>query len=408
MKTTTNLRMWITGCFALLLLPLQAASHSAIEGKKIYAANCAACHQAEGIGKVGLAPNIGNRDFLAIASDTFIKNVVSQGRPGTAMVARPDLSGAKIDSVIAYLRSLPVANPITIKLDNTLKFTGDKKKGADHYLKFCSSCHGTTGQGYSYGGPGPGIGLSGFLNQASDDFILQTLKNGRTGTAMRGFIGSTGLGNLTEQDAKDIIVFLRSLKQTPAVASANANAHPAAAKYALCVSCHGANAEGNTALKAPALNHLNKAYIVNSLKKFKTGARGYDAKDISGSTMKNMAAMIADEATMNELADYIDTLDAPAPVATLKGNAATGATLYATCVACHGVKGEGNPLLKAPALAGQADWYIVQQLKNYKAGLRGTHASDPEGAMMRPMSMILANEQAMLDVAAHIQIFSNK
>ena len=46
---------------------------------------------------------------------------------------------------------------------------------------------------------------------ASDDYILQTLKRGRIGTAMRSFIGPRGLANLTEQEGKDIIAYLRSL-----------------------------------------------------------------------------------------------------------------------------------------------------------------------------------------------------
>ena len=65
------------------------------------------------------------------------------------------------------------------------------------------------GEGYSVGGVGPGIGLKGFLSVASDDYIFKTLKYGRSGTAMRPFIGVKGLANLAEQDAKDIISFLR-------------------------------------------------------------------------------------------------------------------------------------------------------------------------------------------------------
>ncbi|WDE96247.1 c-type cytochrome [Lentisphaera profundi] len=403
MKKINTFRTWLLLSFSLSIIPLYANAELISEGEKTYDANCAACHQKKGIGQVGLAPSIGNRDFLAIASDDFIKSVIAQGRAGTAMVARPDLSGQKVDAIIAFLRSLPISNPKVIKVDNSLKFTGDIKKGADHYLKFCSSCHGTEGQGYSYGGPGPGIGLPSFLNQASDDFIFQTLKHGRSGTAMLSFIGATGLANLSEQDAKDIIVFLRNIDKTT---TTKTSAPTGASQYSLCVSCHGQNAEGNIALKAPALQHLSEDYIVKSLKKFKLGARGYDPKDINGATMKSMAGMIADDKTMVMVAKHIKSLAVKTPAATIKGDATSGAALYAMCVACHGANGEGNPLLKAPALAGQADWYIVAQLKNYKAGLRGVHAGDPEGALMRPMSMILANDQAINDVAAHIQNLS--
>ncbi len=59
------------------------------------------------------------------------------------------------------------------------------------------------------GVPGPGIGLSGFLNSVSDDYILQTLRQGRIGTPMRPFLGAKGVANLTEEDAYDIIAQLR-------------------------------------------------------------------------------------------------------------------------------------------------------------------------------------------------------
>ena len=79
-------------------------------GKMHFDANCAACHQPNGAGRPGIAPSIGNRDFLALASDDFIKNTVRQGRLGTSMVQRPDLSDAVLDDIVAYLRSLPVEN----------------------------------------------------------------------------------------------------------------------------------------------------------------------------------------------------------------------------------------------------------------------------------------------------------
>ena len=90
------------------------------------------------------------------------------------------------------------------------------------------------------------------------------------------------------------------------------------------------------------------------------------------------------------------------PAATVKGDAAKGKAAYATCGACHGADGKGNEAMNAPALAGQADWYIVRQLQNYKSGLRGTDAKDTFGMQMRPMAMMLATDEAVNDIAAYI------
>ena len=85
-----------------------------------------------------------------------------------------------------------------------------------------------------------------------------------------------------------------------------------------------------------------------------------------------------------------------------------GKSLYTVCVACHGAAGEGNKALNAPRLAGQEDWYIVRQLKNFKSGIRGADPKDTYGMQMRPMAMTLANDQAMEDVAAYIMTFPKK
>ena len=66
------------------------------------------------------------------------------------------------------------------------------------------------------------------------------------------------------------------------------------------------------------------------------------------------------------------------------------------------IEGEGNVSLNAPRLSNQHDWYLVRQLQNFKKGVRGANQNDVYGAQMRPMAMILANDQAVNDVAAYI------
>ncbi len=85
------------------------------------------------------------------------------------------------------------------------------------------------------------------------------------------------------------------------------------------------------------------------------------------------------------------------------GDAEKGKALYATCTACHGAEGKGQEALNAPNLTGLQEWYFVRQLANFKAGIRGADPKDIYGAQMRPMSMTLADEQAMKDVYAYIQ-----
>lgn len=178
-------------------------------GEQHFNQQCAACHQIGGGGLVGLAPSVRSRDFLALASDDFIRATIAAGRGGTAMVPRPDLNYSYVSEIIAYLRALKLPNPLSIEVDRTWKATGDVGRGAFNFAVFCAYCHGDEGQGYIAGGSGPGIGLPGFLGVASDSYIAETIKQGRVGTAMRSFDGAKGLAHLSKQDIDDIIVWLR-------------------------------------------------------------------------------------------------------------------------------------------------------------------------------------------------------
>ncbi|MDH4260455.1 MAG: c-type cytochrome [Gammaproteobacteria bacterium] len=82
---------------------------------------------------------------------------------------------------------------------------------------------------------------------------------------------------------------------------------------------------------------------------------------------------------------------------------AAGAAQYVVCMACHGPAGEGNQALNAPRIAGQSAWYLVRQLHNFRAGVRGTHEQDTFGAQMRAFAAMLPDDTAIRNIAAHIE-----
>ena len=61
---------------------------SSKHGEGLYNIYCVACHQAEGHGKVGFAPFIRNSDFLALASDRFLRTTITTGRTIAARTTR--------------------------------------------------------------------------------------------------------------------------------------------------------------------------------------------------------------------------------------------------------------------------------------------------------------------------------
>jgi cytochrome c oxidase subunit 2 len=78
-----------------------------------------------------------------------------------------------------------------------------------------------------------------------------------------------------------------------------------------------------------------------------------------------------------------------------------GKALFATCTACHGAHGAGNPTIGAPALAGQDAKYLERQLANFRSGLRGASPKDSFGEQMRAAAAVLGDAAAVTSVSAY-------
>jgi cytochrome c oxidase subunit 2 len=75
------------------------------KGEQVYNANCAACHQANGMGVPGAFPAISGSRVATGSIDDHIKLVLN-GKPGTAMAAfGGQLSEADIAAVVTYQRN---------------------------------------------------------------------------------------------------------------------------------------------------------------------------------------------------------------------------------------------------------------------------------------------------------------
>ena len=173
--------------------------------------------------------------------------------------------------------------------------------------------------------------------------------------------------------------------------------------FELCAQCHGSAGEGNPKYHAPAIAGLPQWYVEAQLKKFKSGVRGGHPLDRTGMMMRPMTLTFRNDADLKTAAAYVAALPKPAlAAAQAGGDAARGKSLFAGCTACHGADAAGNEAVKAPPLNHASDWYLVEQLKKFKSGIRGFSPADMEGAQMRPMMATLADEQAIKDVVAHI------
>jgi cytochrome c oxidase cbb3-type subunit 3 len=180
-------------------------------GKSQFNENCAVCHQADAIGKPGMAPSLTNPELLSISSDKFFMSTIRDGREDTSMMPFVHLGRKNVRAIVTYLRSQAKIPNRAKEVDAQPEARGDPRLGEQWYNYICSTCHGMSGNGYESGGTGTAIGLPGFLNKVSDGFIRETIKVGRSNTRMLPFQGPEALADLSDREIDDIIVYLRGL-----------------------------------------------------------------------------------------------------------------------------------------------------------------------------------------------------
>lgn len=170
-----------------------------------------------------------------------------------------------------------------------------------------------------------------------------------------------------------------------------------------CAPCHQADGSGNPQVGAPNIAGMKAWYVQAQLQKFRAGTRGMHFSDVEGMRMRPMAVSLASDDDVKAVAQYVESLPPVKHAPTLTGDAHAGDNqFHLVCASCHGINGEGNPDLKAPRLAGVDDWYLATQLRKFKAGIRGNNSKDMEGRLMRPMSRVLTDEDAIRNVMAYL------
>ena len=185
------------------------------DGATLYGTFCAACHGTSGEGRryPGMPPfpAVGNPDFLALASDAFVTATIEHGRPGRRMPAWGEKDGglrpSEIVEVVSHVRKL--GGGATPAADGKPRrwVQGDANEGIRLFTAYCASCHGPKGEG----GEGPALNNKVLLANATDTYLLETIRRGRRGTSMEGFANpSTVRPALAAEEIESIVTYLRT------------------------------------------------------------------------------------------------------------------------------------------------------------------------------------------------------
>ena len=185
-------------------------------GQTLYARMCVVCHGSDGQGYAAdEAPALAHPDFLASATDEYLRSAIAFGRPGTTMSAwsaarSGPLSSADVDAIVAFIRSWQ-SGPSAVLDERPVR--GDVSRGADSFAHHCARCHGARGTG----GPEIHVGSPDLLASASNGFLRHAIRRGRVGTPMAGFERTLG-----ETGVEDVVALLRSWQAASPAASAQA------------------------------------------------------------------------------------------------------------------------------------------------------------------------------------------
>jgi mono/diheme cytochrome c family protein len=203
----------ITTLQQIALLPDGEALASAVQ---TYAANCVACHGANGEG-TSLAPALNDPVIRAERPADQLNKTISLGSPGTVMAGwNQRLSAEEIDQLVLLVQRWdqipadaipePPAQPIIVT--ERLLATGQTL-----YTQNCSRCHGTDGQGTRRA---PALNVQSFFDKVtSDQAMVQIVSSGVPGTAMPAW-GD----RMSVSEIEAIVAYVRSWEATaPAVAN---------------------------------------------------------------------------------------------------------------------------------------------------------------------------------------------
>ena len=181
----------------------------------------------------------------------------------------------------------------------------DAELGSRSY-QVCAGCHGFHGEGNA-------LVYAPKLSGQEDWYLRRQMNNFANGVRGNEIDDANGksmammIKALDAQDIADVAAFIGTLPNNPINPVVQGDVAIGKQLYETCGACHGANAEGNVTLNAPALAGMSDWYQLSQLKKFKNGLRGSHPGDLYGQQMAPMVSTLDEDAMHNVIA-YINSL----------------------------------------------------------------------------------------------------
>ncbi len=184
--------------------------HKELEPGVLFRRLCAGCH-SDGTCSTWdpffkrFIPAVRGPGLRGVADRDYLSTAITGGRPGTLMPGWGKSSGGLTDEQIGKLVDYLMegdGRPAQRQTKLTPLGGGNSQRGGELFTQLCAGCHGSNRLA-------PTLSNSLFLKSASDDLIVQTIRNGRIDTAMPAFQRS-GAAGLSDDEVRDLLAFLRA------------------------------------------------------------------------------------------------------------------------------------------------------------------------------------------------------
>jgi len=193
----------------------ELAAADVTDFKTLYSENCSGCHGVDG--KKGPGRILNDAVYLAVIPKDALKNVIVNGRAGTAMPAWQDSEGGpltpqQVDALVDGIENWkkPVSAPPGAELPSYAETTpGDPVNGKHLFVRGCFACHG----------PGAFVGPvtdPSYLTLSSDQNLRTSIIVGRLDLGMPNYRALNAGHPLSNQDVSDLVAYLVSLRPVPA------------------------------------------------------------------------------------------------------------------------------------------------------------------------------------------------
>ena len=246
------------------------------DGKALFGAKCATCHQATGQGGGPYPPLAGNPDVTAADTTSLIGTVVN-GRTGPLTVLgrtysgtmptwRGQLTNGEIAAVLTYVRSTFGNAAPAISEDQVAAVAAPKAlSGEALYLAKCATCHQAAGTGNA---TYPPLAANPVVTADDTKTMIGIIVFGRSGpltVAGKTYNGKmpTWNGQLSNSDIAAVASYIRSAwgnsakPVTEQEVTSTGTAVLAAVGSSIfskrCIACHGATGKGGGGGQFPAL-----------------------------------------------------------------------------------------------------------------------------------------------------------